>query len=264
MAGPDHACCSTCAPAAHVERPEPPIGGSRRAARAAASSGRSAPRRASARTLFSGREVGLISDLVATGCGSPMHRTATAQRLPRRVRAVRRARPRRRSAGCSHALARESTVIAVLGELDPASLRRAGRASTRAARPATALALLLDTDTWAIGRADGTAPASAPRVQTARGPARRRLAGRHRRLRRRGRRRGAVLPRGARHSRSAAASDDRTTSTGTPTASVARRRARADGPARARHTTCGARCWRCSPARSASCRCASCSPTAAG
>lgn len=101
--------------------------------------------------IVTGRDVGLISDL-----GAPARLpVADVGRLRDHLAGV-RSLPQRSLepvGGLLGALARESTTVAVLGELDPVSLRLLADVHPRGGSGA-ALALLLDTHTWVGGRAE--------------------------------------------------------------------------------------------------------------
>jgi hypothetical protein len=64
-------------------------------------------------------------------------------------------------------LARESTVIAVLGDLDPESLHLLAEIHPRGSAT-TAMAIVLDTATWAYGPEAPLSPYNAPCFTTAR------------------------------------------------------------------------------------------------
>ena len=121
----------------------------RSAADAAASSGRSARSPASARhVLLAGPQAQPRRPTrpPATGCAS-----ATPTRLTSHLAEVARGRPHATStqaAEIMRAAARDSTLIAVLGRLDPKALRALADAHARG-RSAPAFALLLDVDSWA-------------------------------------------------------------------------------------------------------------------
>jgi hypothetical protein len=107
-------------------------------------------------TLLAGRELGLTSDLNAPG----RLRMSTVEQLSEHLA---EARPSSRAdltpfSGVVASLARESTVIAVVGDLDPASLRLLAEIHPRGSA-ATAMAIVVDTATWAYGV---DAPASLP------------------------------------------------------------------------------------------------------
>lgn len=107
-------------------------------------------------TILANREVGLACDLSAPG---RVH-MATADQLTSYLADVRGSSredltPLR---GLVASLARESTVIAVLGDLDASSLRLLTEIHPRGSS-ATAMAIILDTATWAYGP---DAPPSAP------------------------------------------------------------------------------------------------------
>ncbi len=116
-------------------------------------------------TIMSGRNVGLTADLTAPG---RLHLGDTTQ-LSDYLASVRgSSRPTLMPfSSVVTSLARESTVIAVLGDLDPASLRMLADVHPRGSAT-TALAIVLDTATWAYGREAPPTPETAPCFTTAR------------------------------------------------------------------------------------------------
>jgi uncharacterized protein (DUF58 family) len=103
--------------------------------------------------LMSGRELGLVSDL-----GAPTRLAlADSGQLSDFLATVRSQRQDdlSRVAGLISLLTRETTVVAVLGEVDAHSLRLLAEAHPRGSR-STAFAILLDTGTWAGGQPGGS------------------------------------------------------------------------------------------------------------
>ena len=105
--------------------------------------------------MIAGRDVGLIDDL---GTPERMH-LGEPGRLADHLAAIHPARTPDLSAvaGLAHSAARDSALVAVLGLLDPTSLRVLAEAHPRGAA-IPAFAMLLDTATWLV--AADTAPAS--------------------------------------------------------------------------------------------------------
>jgi hypothetical protein len=106
----------------------------------------SAAASAAAHGIVLGREVALIDDLGNPTALPMLDATQIADRL-----AVVRASSRRTLEplrGLLGPITRESTLIAVLGDLDPASLRMLAGVHPRGTS-STAYAVLLDTETWA-------------------------------------------------------------------------------------------------------------------
>jgi uncharacterized protein (DUF58 family) len=116
-------------------------------------------------TILANRDVGLTCDLAAPG----RVRMATADQLSNYLADVRGSArddltPFR---GVVASLARESTVIAVLGDLDPESLHLLAEIHPRGSAT-TAMAIVLDTATWAYGLDAPPSPYDAPCFTTAR------------------------------------------------------------------------------------------------
>jgi uncharacterized protein (DUF58 family) len=110
-----------------------------------------------------GREVGLIADPAAP---ARLAMSAAAEVADYLATARASARPRLDAfEGLLGPIARESTLVAVLGELDPRSLHLLAGVHPRGTS-STALALLLDTPTWAVGPGTQQAAASS-QVQNA-------------------------------------------------------------------------------------------------
>ena len=113
--------------------------------------------------ILTGRDVGLVADLSAParmptiGTGQIAEYLSTVRASPCLTLDP--------LDGLLGALARESTIIAVLGTLDPRSLRLLAGVHPRATS-GNALALLLDTPTWRRGPGAAQSPHSSP-VQTA-------------------------------------------------------------------------------------------------
>jgi uncharacterized protein (DUF58 family) len=99
-------------------------------------------------TVLGGRELGLCCDLAAPS----RLRMATTGHLSNYLADVRGSNARDLSPfrGVIRSLARESTVVAILGDLDPQSLRLLAEIHPRGSAT-TALAIVLDTATWAYG-----------------------------------------------------------------------------------------------------------------
>lgn len=116
-------------------------------------------------TLVSGRDLALASDLSTPG----RVRMADTTSLTNYLATVRASSRRELTplSGLVSSLTRESTVTAVVGDLDPASLRMLSGVHLRGSAT-TALALVLDTATWAYGPGSQASPASAPCYAAAR------------------------------------------------------------------------------------------------
>jgi uncharacterized protein (DUF58 family) len=113
--------------------------------------------------IVNGREVGLVAD-PAVPSRLPMLDTAQIADYLSTARAS--SRPNLDSfEGLLGPLARESTMVAILGDLDARTLRQLAGVHPRGTS-ATALALLLDTATWARGPGSRQSPAGSP-VQNA-------------------------------------------------------------------------------------------------
>ena len=116
-------------------------------------------------TLVAGRDFGLACDL-ATPRRLRMGSVTNLANYLAEARSF--ARPDLTAlSSLASSLARESTVIAVLGDLDPASLRMLADVHPRGSTT-TALALLLDTATWAYGPGSPPSSATAPCYTAAR------------------------------------------------------------------------------------------------
>ena len=190
-----------------------------------------------------------------------MTATGRGRRLPRhRPRLVASARSTPFE-GLLGPMARESTLVAVLGDLDPRSLHLLAGVHPRGTS-STALALLLDTPTWARGPGHRAVAVRARRCTTRRAccarPAGRRWSCAAARAWPRRCRRllaphaGALMSAGpAMSAASSGRADDRTLPKPRPAPCrrIGARRRRAAA-------TCGAPCWPCSRARSACSRCA--------
>lgn len=110
-------------------------------------------------TLVGGRDLALASDLAHPG----RLRISDPITLANHLAAIRGSAAQQLTplSGVVSSLARESTVTAVVGELDAASLRMLAGIRPRGSTT-TALALVLDTATWAYGPGAATSPTSAP------------------------------------------------------------------------------------------------------
>ena len=115
--------------------------------------------------MMAGRDVDLISDLT-----TPLRaRFETSRQLVEHLAGIRTMRQGDLSAvaGLTRAAARDSALVAVLGHLDPVSLRILAEAHPRGLS-VPAFALLLDTPTWLDAEGDDHCAATA-RVLTAAG-----------------------------------------------------------------------------------------------
>jgi uncharacterized protein (DUF58 family) len=131
---------------AHVEGPTATHSGTDDRLRSSLEWGISAAASAATHGIVLGREVSLIDDLNNPFAVPMLDATQIADRL-----AVVRASSRRTLEplrGLLGPVARESTLIAILGDLDPASLRMLAGVHPRGTS-STAYAVLLDTESWA-------------------------------------------------------------------------------------------------------------------
>ncbi len=117
--------------------------------------------------LVRGRTLSLVTTGIAAGTpgGADRLRFADANRLATHLADVRESRQTELAptAGLMRSAARESTLFAVLGRLDPTALRAVADAHAHG-RSSPAFAILLDVDSWAVPLADDAAAAGpAPR-----------------------------------------------------------------------------------------------------
>ncbi len=150
---------------AHVQAPGPAPEGADERTRSSLEWAISAAASIGTYTLVSGRDLALASDL-----GNPGRlRMPETTALMNYLAAVRGSARRELTplSGVVSALARESTMTAIVGDLDSASLRMLAGVHPRGSAT-TALALVLDTATWAYGPGSEASPASAPCYAAAR------------------------------------------------------------------------------------------------